>query len=574
MRLDWLECSESGRRLKCWRVEDGFKLMSSDLPVFETAAHEALAVAVMQQLNGKAISIPLKEEQQKQAQNLASAFRRGDKASVFRLSGEFYPHVMPLQLVGHAYFRVHDEPVESNPNFQIAMDCLKENHAQSRPDKITAMPLEDALLMLLLALTYSDKNSIYYSRIDEITGKVRPTTFPLTEKLIKDFLSPFGELVQLQKRVLVIQKGMVMGNPAGQVAWLYGQRKRAYEEQKKAYEQQRALAEEARRNTPKIVADPLIKKKQEVKLFSADFDNLLKGTSDADEKKAHQYAFQGDQLKRMIEAASEPKIDFKQRLEELYAEKIPRQKANLMAMKLSIKLKRMMTSMGTWDHEIWREFQDKMQGLGIWDGSDWLAKWDAKRTGKQHLTREGKDYLIKEKPQTVDDLLSQSNKIQDKLRGQKMLGGPETPPDWLKQRQPNTTPEQRKVLEALAREERLEDLIELSFEPEAWDAVDASIKARIYRIFATYSYTDMAIIKELLLKSVAPELVEEAKRVILELELNYNKIANLFEHDFKLVFAQAIDILFEQKAEQAEKDRLNSAEYQRSPAAQYGKYQR
>lgn len=536
---------------------------------FAVAMHEMTAVATMQLLSGKPVTMTLGEEQQRVAQGLASALKRGDKAHAFRLSAEFYPHVMPQAELARAYYRVHDEAVEANSNFQIVMDSLKENYGHTRPDKVQELPLDDALLMLLLAITYSDKNSIYYSRLDEATGKVRPTTFPLTEKVVKDFLAPFGDRAALIKRVLVIQKGSVIGNPASQVAWLYGQRKKAWEEQQK-------LAAAAQSQAPKLADDPRHKQRRQLQLLSADFDNMLKSGADADEKNAHRYAFQGNQLKRLIDAISgDGKVDFKQRLEEIYAEKITRQKAGLMAMKLSIKLKRMMSDMGTWDNEIWREFQGRMQELGIWDGSDWLAKWNADKTGKQHIAKAGKDYLIQEKPAGLDDLLAQSDKIKDKQRGRRMLErNTEIPPEWLKSRQPSTTHEQRKALDALARQERLDDLIDLSLEPESWEALDSRLQTKIYIVFASYSYLDMPIIKDLILHDIDSELSESAKNTILALEFQYNKIVKLFEQDPRLTYADAVERLFAQQEEEAEKARLNSLEYQRSPAAQYGKYKK
>ncbi|MEZ0369554.1 MAG: hypothetical protein ACAI44_10745, partial [Candidatus Sericytochromatia bacterium] len=513
-------------------------------------------------LAGRDVSRELREDHRKLAQALASALRRADKVMAYRLSAEFYALLVSAEELNRAYFRVHDEKVEANPNFQIVMDSVKEAHSHNRPPQVQSLPLDDALLLLLLAITHSDKNSISYSRIDENTGKIRPTTFPLTEKLIRDFLAPFGDKNALIKRVLVIQKGLVIGNPAAQVAWLYQQRRRAWEAEQKAQAEQARAIDAAR-----PVADSKALQQQEIRFLCAEFEQMFNGSADPAEKSAQHHAFQGNQLKVLIEAAGEPKIDFKQRLEDLYSEKVTRQKAGLLALKMSARLKRMMVKMGKWEDGIWREFQGRMQELGIWDGSDWLEKWNSTRQGKQHLAKSGKDYLKKEKGVTVDDLLDQSDKIQNKLLGQKMLSGPDELPDWLKQREYRASPRQRKVLEALARPERFEDLIELSFAPEEWEAVAPGLRRLIAKLFATFYYTDIDIIKELLLKTVAKEpekeLLESAKTVIAQLELSYNKVVSLFEQDFKLTWDKAIEILFAQQEEEAEKARLNSLEYQR-----------
>jgi hypothetical protein len=184
---------------------------------------------------------------------LANAYRKAQKTLAFQLSADFFAAVLDRSKLQMAYAQILAQPIIRHSEFQMVLDCLKELCAgPAEPlDKSLAkpLPLEEALQLLLLKLTHSDKNAIYYNRVDSCTGKLRPTTFPLTETLIDHFLAPFAETGEKAKKVLIFQKGLVMANPALLLAWEYRARKQKYEQEKARWEAVQA-AKQARPVAP------------------------------------------------------------------------------------------------------------------------------------------------------------------------------------------------------------------------------------------------------------------------------------------------------------------------------------
>ena len=145
--------------------------------------------------------------------------------------------------------------------------------------------------------------------------------------------------------------------------------------------------------------------------------------------------------------------------------------------------------------------------------------------------------------------------------------------DWMKREPSKAPPEQQKILDALSRSDRLDELIDLALEPEFWANIPGSLQLKTYQIFAQFSQTDLDTIKAEMLKDIDPNAMEQAKQLLVSLELQINKIAALFKKDFKLSYAQTLEILKRQKEDLLQREKLNSKEYLNSPAAQYSRYQ-
>ncbi|MEZ0375026.1 MAG: hypothetical protein ACAI44_38420 [Candidatus Sericytochromatia bacterium] len=538
-------------------------------PNFCYSALEARAVTVMELLSGRSPSLGLSPDERRRAENLVLAFRQGNKQKAHQLSAEFNTQVLQAGICTSAYFLLLDQHKAGNSEYLIVMDSLKESYGQQRPAQLQALTLDEALVILLLAITRSDRNSISYTRLDEKTGKPRPTTFPLTECMIRDFLAPFGDKTGLMKRFLVFSKAMVMGNPAAWIAQGYRLRKQSYELELAAWEQEQATLT---RPAPQAVGQI-----QEVRILCEDLRKLLEGSHDPGEKSALLHSLQPDQLLKMVRQkenaqtnSQEYARDFRQMLESIYAARLSRSQASYLSARLSSRMKRMLDQMGDWKDNYWSEFQNLMQSQGIWEGGEWLEKWRAGKTGKQHLARQGKDYLIQETSPTLEDMLDQAEKIQDKLKGGQMLKP--DPSSW-KRPAVRPSPEQSKLLTILSRTDRLEELVALAFPGEVWGSYAPALRRKLFQGFCLLGDTDFDAIKSHFLAAAEPAEQEAAKALITTLELKFNQIVGLFRQDLGMTFSHALAILVARQEETAQREKLNSQSWQNSPAGHYARYQ-
>lgn len=539
---------------------------SSERPDFKATPLETLAITVIEGL--KTSDAPTKPSQEAVgARALRLALRAGNKTKAMQYGADLYGEVLQDPTIAAAYGRIQGLKLNPNPDFQIVMDSLKGSHGGQAVPVYTDTPLDDALVILLLAITRSDKNSISYLRIDEKTGKPRPTTFPLTETLIRNFLAPFAEEVNIEevvRRSLYFRKGVVIGNPAAEIAHRYHLRRQAYEAQMAAYEQQAAAQE-------KSAPQPSAPRAQPLELLSAEFEKALELAKEPLAQQAVIDSFQVRQLRQLLQIHHETPGDFGRKLTQIYNQRLSPAQASTLSARLASRMKRTLMHLESWKDEYWDAYQSLMQSQGVWDGEAWLEKWRANKSGKQILAKTGKDYLLQEKTTTVEDLLDQTEKMQDKLKGKHMLSEGELLA-WMNREPSKAPPEQQKVLQAFSRSERIDDLIELALETSQWQTYPSQLRERIYRVLLRFCETDMDRIKQEVLKDLDLHQSEQAKELITLLELQINKMAALFKKDFRLNYSQAIDTLKAQKAEATERVRLNSREYLNSPAAHYAKY--
>lgn len=546
------------------------KNSENSLPTFTTQAFEAQAVCLNAALSNKKIPFKLKPEDQKLATSLLNAYRNGSKSRAFQLSKAYYEQVLNEDLILSAYRQIQSLALNGGAEFQIVMDSLKGNYGDKLPAEALQLSTQQALEILLLAITQSDKNSISYLRIDEITGKPRPTTFPLSQELIAHFLEPFGEQA-LAEKVLVFSKINVMGNPAALVAERYWQRKKTFETEKAAYEKAQAEALQ-RKNSAASEVPKKEPKQQAVEHISQELDHLLQAAQAPEAQQAVLLSFQVKQLRALLQTHQTQTDSFASKLSQIYAQQLtPAQSAELSS-KLASRMKRLMTRMGSWKEEYWQEYQLRMQKAGLWEGQAWLDKWRADKTGKQVIEKTGKDYLIEEKPvDTVGDFLRKSERLKDKQKGLQMLSGPEAH-HWIHPEESKAPPEIRRILTALSQRVHLDELTQLSFEPSAWEQYPDALKQKLYQIFRDYSQTDLDTIKQELLKQLSPEMLEMGQSMIAQVELQINRIAVLCKKELKLTFVDAVERLRLQQAEIQAREKRNSRAYQNSAAAKYGNY--
>jgi len=544
---------------------------------FEVSALEKQALLLTQGLKGKALPPQLPAPDKKKLEDLLLAFRNAQRVKLLQLCEGFYQAIFSPESVTKAYFSLKNQALNGPPDYQIVMDSLTESYAHTPGAAPSAeMPLEEALAQILLAITRSDKNSISYTRTDAETGKPRPTTFPLSEKLIRNFVLPFGEqYLPIIQRVLLFNKGQVLGNPAGQLVYHYHLRKQAFEAEKAAWDKAQA-DNNSQAPAPRSPADisQKLSAQQATRSVSQEISSLISGTRNADEKAAVVLSFQAQSLLNMLKNAQASDGDFGSRLEKLYAQRLSADKAQLLSKRLASQMKRMMLKMDGWKEEYWSEFQTLMQKSGLWEGGEWLEKWRAHKSGKEIIAKTGQEYLIEDKGDPLADMLKKQAQIADKQRGSKMLGqeDPVDLPDWMNNANaPQASAEEQKVLQGLSRKDRFQAFAQVACPPGLWDALSPAEQNLLEERFLYFSHTDLLTIKnQILASNHTPS--EVFKQTLAALELLIVKMSTLFKREFKLTFVQALEQFQAQKQADLEKARLNSKEYQSSPAAQYGKY--
>jgi hypothetical protein len=535
-----------------------------DISDFNFTELEAQAVTLMQLLSGCPLTLTLKPEQLRRIETLAQAYRKHNKSLAFQLSEEFYTALLTPAILKQAYAQLLAQPIIRHSEFQIILDCLKDLCQGVESLSGPGMSLEKALQMLLLALTRSDKNSIYYNRLDTCTGKFRPTTFPLTENLIDQFLAPFGEVGQKAKKVLIFQRGQVMGNPAIIFAWEYKRRKQHYEQEKSYRDQLNDF------QTSIVKPEPI--KKSAPRLISDELEKILSNCADRDDQNALKAALKPESFGQLLDAAQNPNHDFGKQFQAICLQRLSPAKASLLSARMSMRLKRMMTEMGGWQEDYWRDFQSLMQSQGLWEGQEWLDKWRTQKKGKQVLSKSGQDYLSDEISNPLDQMLQKADQMRDKQKGLQML----TPGDASFWNKPKTTPippEQRKVLAVLARTDRLEEMLALSVSNDLLARTPVKLQHRLYQAFGLYADTDMDTVKQQYLSDLEGDELDSAKRLITGIERTFHRLASLFRQDFRMTFPLALKMLKDQEELVRQREKMNSPKYINTPAARYQSYQ-
>ncbi len=540
--------------------------MSSATPSFETSRIEAQAVCLMATLAKRPAPLKLKPEDKQHIDALATAFRQGNKARAFKLSQAFYKQVLSPEKIAAAYAQIRALNLKGNADFQVVMDSLKDNCADILPDPSANLTQDQALKILLLAITQSDKNSISYIRRDDQTGKPRPTTFPLTENLILHFLAPFGDKQALAKKVLVFSKIAILGNPAAWVAADYMARKRQWEKV-------RSEAISAATRTPPSRPEPPQRqgRPKEIDQLRQALDKLLSEVDSRPAQEAIVQSFQVKQLKSMLQAYTSSEDNFQQNLSRLYSQHLSASQAANLSTRLLSNMKRLMLQLGTWKEEYWQAYQIDMQKAGIWEGQAWLDKWQAEKSGKQIIQKTGADYLVEEKTESLDDLLAKDQQRKDKQKGQQMLSTIDIS-QWVNRASNQPPAEIVKVLDALSQPTRFQELMQVAFEDNSWQTYPEVLRQKLELVFTELSQTDLDAIKEALVHGLSDDLLTTGQSMVARVELQVNKLALMFKKERKLSFPEALGRLQAQQAEDQARERLNSKAYQNSAAARYGQY--
>lgn len=544
--------------------------IASGVPEFKMSALEAKALVLIDSLSGRKPGVVLSPQHQREVESLFLAYRQGNKPKAFALSNGYFAEIMTPEKLNQAYALVANLHLSGNSDFQIVMDSLHEKIGDTLPSQPYPIAQEDAVIYLLLAITHSDKNSISFKRLDTESGQLRPTTFPLTEQMIRNFLAPFENHESLFKRYVLMRNHTIMSNPAAYIYVLYQRRKQAYQIELKAYKEQQA---QSALKPTKTTQEPHKRRAapanwvEEVQLVGNELEKMLSETPNTQEKAALVSSLQPDQVLTLMPYASQESTDFGQKLAKMYRQHLSPGQASFLAAKMASRMKRVLTEMDSWKEDYWSDFQTLMQQQGIWEGNEWLNKWRAQRKGKEHLIKAAE---TEPEQDLIGDMIKQSQKIQDKQKGKKMLAKAEYR-GWVTEKT-QTGPEERKILNALAKVDNLEELFALAFADSLWEEESPELRTLIYEAFCMLSETSLDTIRQQLFNFVSETDKNNALRIYAQLELLINQVMALFKQDRKLSFLDALDILEERQMQGLMREKMNAPEYKNSAAAKYSAY--
>jgi hypothetical protein len=534
--------------------------MMTDL-LFCESPEEQLAVALLQLLGQPSPGPVPRPEIVKKAQPLAHALRKGQKAKAFELSEPLCASLLSAERVAQAYARIADLNIPGNSDYQIVMDCLRQR-CEAMVAPAAELSVLAALHVLLLALTRSDKNSISYLRPDPHSGKIRPTSFPLTHTLLDNFIAPFPELRTQALNCLWLQGTQIIGHPA---VLIVATRNARWER----YQQERAAQEAALKNAPtppRSLTPPA--PTGSPGWISTELEKLLDTVNEPEEQQAVRAALRPTEFYTLMEAARQQ--DFGQKLQRLYARQLPVARASLLAARMSSRMKRLMAQMGDWKEDTWREFQSLMQTLGVWEGQEWLERWRSGKSGKQPVAK--RDQTVAEPTSdSLAEALARQARREDKQRGLKMLSRGELLP-WMLEKTRQRPREQQRLLEMLTRSERVEALWAAAL-PEGLPPNSPELRLRLCQVLLQFSDQDLDVIKYLFLEGLEPELCEEARQMMAAIERFAARMTQILRLEPRRTFTELLERLARQDQETQARERLNSREYQNSVAARYQRFQ-
>ncbi|MBF2051886.1 MAG: hypothetical protein IGS03_00300 [Candidatus Sericytochromatia bacterium] len=551
--------------------------MTDTIEPFAPRPLEILALSVMAGLAGKAPPHKPTPEQQRHAQALVNAFKNGNKAKAYQLSAPFFQALVKPEQVHTALGQIRQQVRDPHPDFQIVCDSLSESYSQYVPEVISFSESE-ALKLLVLALTHSDKNAVFYQRLDEVTGRQRPTSFPLSETLLQHFLAPFSDEARQQAmRCVVIQKGFLLGNPAALMVQRYRERKAAHAAAQaaagKAATAPTAHATKKAAPTPPAWGSSRSDKvPQKIRYVCDELRQLLEAPAEPAEKTALQQSLQPKHLLPLLQ--NHKKSDFEQRLSQRFGQHLSPAQASKLSSRMASKLKRLLSEMDAWDESYWSQFQSLMQELGLWEGQEWLDKWRAYRSGKIELDAAGKpEASASPAVDPLEDMLRQAKRMQDKQRGKAMLSVPADISRWQLPAEVSLSAEETRLMRALALPSNLEDLLTLSLSDADWEAIPDSVIETLFDAFEWLTSAGFDALKTQFLGLFAEHEAEAARHLILQVERVINQVLGMFRQNRRLGFREAADELLARQAEEQERQRLSSKDFQNSAAARYQRYQ-
>ncbi|MGE4234561.1 MAG: hypothetical protein AB7F43_14650 [Bacteriovoracia bacterium] len=513
----------------------------SPKPVLIPSDQKRLAYSFSEVTQGKKLTYSLNKSERQHVESLIKALKSGDKKSAYKLSKGFYEEILDPLKVTAAYFQVFDLHLPDNASFRIVMDWLKDRYGRIKPAYLPVLPLDEAIVLLVLAVTQTDKESISYKRTQLVNGKEQEcsTSYPLKEAVIKDFIAPFGHIDGILEKSVIFHNNVVIGNPAIAVAQIHAK-------ERERYEGELAVWEEATKQQEMAIVkqtEQAAKKAKTVVLnkLTALEDQLLALCETEEQYNATQYVL-SSAINTLSVYTDAPADAFLKRLENVYKEKLNPAQSRRLAERMYVAL------------------QSLLKELHRMTGKNWLKSWIEAQNikGKQHRT------FLDFKAKTAHDLIAWEEG-RDAVRLDKNAGDAKMAEFYAQSSSEVNNPyapsrELTKVFADLKVPANIQGLIKFAFKEEEFHS--SHYPQLIEKVFRAYPYPDydIPVIKANFLKDVGGK---EAPVLWLDLEAVAMRISSLYKRQ-RLDILAALEVLRKEDAE-AKKRKRN-----KSPWEKYG----
>jgi hypothetical protein len=519
----------------------------SEDPQQSASEREKMAFAFTELAQGRKPAYALKKQQEEHIQALLKALKSGQKAKVYELSQCFYHELLKPEDITSAYFQVVDMNLTENPNFRIIMDWIKDKYGRQRPQGLIQRPLDEVVVLLLLAVTHTPNSSISYKRVMNIRGEEKecPTSYPLNETVIRDFLLPFGSMSNVLSQAVIFHRQTVLGNPGGVLGHKHAQKRKQW------LQEQEALTQ-TEHPIPEVIEPISKRKKESLQALSHSTDQLYEFCTNTLETEAVRNTLTEANLRRLALLTHAPANLFLNRLCEIYSQTLSPERAQALAERMV------------------QAFQALMQQLNHRAGKDWFKLWLSVQTFRGKQTQQVVE--VTESEDTITRMLQQDAIRQDKLAGAKALTEFQT--QFESEETPLTIkelPTLSSVLQSLSQKAHIQSLLQLSLPGPLQDQFSQELLSLLELAFAHSGYS-MSAVKNSFLQSVNQQHQELARQVIAHIELACNRLAEIYSQHIKLDFVQALEIFELQAREASERAKLSSARFRNSAAGHYHRY--
>jgi hypothetical protein len=531
--------------------------LSAHEPQLIASDTEIAAFSAMEALREQPLTYTLTSEQRKQVKELLQAFRRGTKENIYMLSQAYYQELAEQKLftperLTSAYFQLHDLESTKDPHYhyRIVMAWLKDNYGQSRPTTLPPISLEEALAILLLAITETKESSLSFCQLQLAEGKqlYKMTTYPLNVTVIQNFLASIGTFPGLLRRVLIFRKQMVIGNPAGLLAHLHTQKRERWLKEHEAWQaaEQLRLACQAQQEQVKQ-----IQQRQNVVIKQT--EQLYDLCNDAQEEMAVAYACEASIINELKAQAATPPNVFIKRLQSVYSQKLDAAQAERLAKRMAM------------------AFQTLLQELDRLAGKDkdWFALWNE---CQPRVVRPSARSSHARPQAPVDDPIAdyyaRDAQRLSVTKAKEILAAQQASvkQDTALTTQP--TPIQSKIFSALSDMQYLDQVLELALSADEQATIPQEVFRLLKRCFSSLSHP-MPEFKDIFLAKTRAEHQEAAQLLLLKTERVCIDLSNLARSYRTHDLTELLRIFKERLHQQAQRDKQNASRNLNHPSIKY-----
>lgn len=532
----------------------------------EITAYEMVSLHIYARVRGsKPPDKPLRPQHEKIANQILQAIKKENDKDIIKNSRQLYEQVCNPNRITTAFYQVQDLHINRRYHiFHLVMGALQKKYGKQRPAALLTTSLEDALIVLLLALTSSEEKVIHYTEEDPQTQNILHKAFSISAETIQQFLEPFMaspfkiDIKTLLDQTLIIRKQRVFGFPAGKIKYQHDEKMEIYHAALAEYQKYEAQRKE--NTTPNASYDkhqrsPKVKAQDNLKKAIQHIEEAYCTTQE--EKQAFQWVSETEQIKKLEPFIQGTPVIFEQKLQELYRQKLSPEQAQSLA-------KRMVNA-----------FQEILKSIQELGGKHWMKRWQKsqpKNQGKQNARAE----LISEQETTqaqIDTWMAQIAVQRDKKVGKEQLQAFYNKEDDTKEDVSEPfTKAHRLILTALAEEENLMALCSYAIADDLWEQLPPILEDALFALFEHFHDQDMIFIEEQWTALGKREGYEKISYDIF-LALKHGFMELVRKHHHRNPLTETLEMLRKQQQDTEARQKFQSYAYLRTPAGKYAQIQ-